>query len=306
MTTPSVALIFALSAVLAEGLRSSVQDQSMEKWHGQPYGQGQHWGGWRAPAAPCQYSQNTWAVAQCIYGLSHGGLYQVFPVLAGRDGVIDYNEWKSRVANSNPSLRIFITLASQEIPGKARAWGASDDANTIDWDDWQGFVQAASSASGAHMDASEWADYVSASVTAEALFDAANGHGGSFGFFKDEKLNTHEWANAFYKCGGGDGSVTLGELARSIGLTPADVHKVFKFIEAVGDKCDRGWRSRFTSAAADAATINQCEWNQLIPQMQRQSPGLSWGGVSKGLFANSIAQMVTKYYKTKPYTRYHR
>merc|ERR1712110_1175498 len=186
-----------------------------------------------------------------------------------------------------------------EIPGKARAWGASDDANTIDWDDWQGFVQAAQAASGAHMDASEWADYVSASVTAEALFDTANGHGGSFGFFKDETLNTREWANAFYKCGGGDGSVTIVELARAVGLTPTDVHKVFKFIEETGDACDRGWANAFQSASADASRINGCEWNQLIPAMQRHSPGLPWGGVSKGLFSNSIAQMVTKYYQTK-------
>jgi len=243
-------------------------------------------------------------VAKCIYGLATGGLYNVFPVLAGRDGVIDYNEWKSRVANSNPSLRIFITLASQEIPGKARAWGASDDANTIDWDDWTGFVQAALSASGAHMDPDEWADYVSASVAAEAMFDAANGHGGSFGFYGDEKLNTHEWANAFYKVAGRDGQVSLQELAGAIGLAPADVHKVFKFLEDVGDACDSGWRSRFQSEAADAAQISRCEWNQLIPQMKRHSPGLQWGGVSKGLFANTIAQMVTKHYKTKPYQRY--
>jgi hypothetical protein len=207
-------------------------------------------------------------------------------------------------------LRIFVTIASQELPDRGpRSWGGGDDANTIDFGDWMGFVNQAQAASGRHMDKDEWADYVSASVTAEALFDGANGNSASSSWFAspDQTLSTSEWSNAFYKCGGGDGSVTLGDLSRAIGLHPRDVHKVFKFIEDVGDgPCDRagvgGW---FESNSADESQIDSCEWNQLVVALKSFSPGLNWGGISKGAWAGAIAQMVTKYYGGRSnYQRY--
>jgi len=270
--------------------------------HNSNYGQGYDFGGWQPPMAQCNGQPNTWSVAVCLYNMAGGNLNSIFMSLAGPDGAIDQNEWTSRVAGTPAAIRIFITLASQE-----GAAGGFDDSSTVDYDDWVGFVNSAMSVSGGHMDASEWADYVSASVTAEALFDAANGHGGQYGFFGEDKLHDYEWAMAFLKCGGGDGSVTLMDLSRAIGLTPNDVHKVFKFIEDVGDgKCDRTWAYGFESHSMDESRIDQCEWNQLLEALKSDNHGYSWGAIGKGQFSASIAKTVTAYYKSHGYTRYHR
>jgi len=152
---------------LGEALKANAS--KMEKWGG-GFGNGFDFSGWMAPAAPCASSQNTWQVAMCLYQMSGGNLQNIFYQLAGMDGKIDVSEWASRVAPTNAAKRIFITVASQEAPG--RSFGGGDDPNTIDFDDWMRFVQAAQQAAGASMDVNEWSDYVAASVTAEALFDA--------------------------------------------------------------------------------------------------------------------------------------
>jgi len=286
---------------LGEALKANAS--KMEKWGG-GFGNGFDFSGWMAPSAPCASSQNTWQVAMCLYQMSGGNLQNIFYQLAGMDGKIDVSEWAARVAPTNAAKRIFITVASQEAPG--RSFGGGDDPNTIDFDDWMRFVQAAQQAAGASMDVNEWSDYVAASVTAEALFDAANGHAGQVGFFLGDRLNTMEWSMAFYKVGGMDGGVTLLELSRVVGLYPADVHKVFKFIEDVGDGvCDRAWGS-WESDAQDEMKIDSCEWNQLLPALQKFTSDLSWQGISKGSFSNAIAQMITAYYQSHPYTRYSR
>merc|ERR1719247_3451029 len=130
------------------------------------------------------------------------------------------NEWAARVGNTHASMVIFMAMATQENHH-------ADDPHSIHLQDWNHFLRSAEAAGG-RMNPSAFGDYVAARVTAELLFEVADGKsnlGGSwFSFFPDlsHKLTSREWANAFrhidrYRSNG-RAKVTPNELMRAVGL----------------------------------------------------------------------------------------
>jgi hypothetical protein len=70
-----------------------------------PYGGGFDFGGWSAPAAPCNGKDTVIGVAKCLFRMGNGQLQNIFYSVAGADGVISFPEWKARVGETRSGIR---------------------------------------------------------------------------------------------------------------------------------------------------------------------------------------------------------
>jgi hypothetical protein len=282
-----------------------------------PWQPGMPSGSWHAPPPFCaNFGRSVKQTAKCIFmdGMTHGGWHGEFPFIAGPDMLLSKDEWAARVGNTHASMVIFMAMATQEDHH-------ADDPNSVDWQDWDHFLESAEAAGG-RMNGAAFGDYVAARVTAELLFEVADGKknlGGSwYNFFPDlsHKLTAVEWMSSFHNVNdwsrGGDSKVTPNELLRAVGLSDVnDIFNVFEFIESLGEgKCphfhDWSWFQTHTDPN-DGHEIDQCEWNQLPGYLESQlrmfqySGKYHWDathGISAGFFAEVVARMVTVFFKS--------
>merc|ERR1719382_986153 len=271
---------------------------------------------WHAPQPFCANFENSVKrTGECLFNdaTAHGGWNGEFPFIAGPDMLLSKDEWAARVGNTHASMVIFMAMATQEDHH-------ADDPNSIDWQDWDHFLESAEAAGG-RMNPSAFADYVAARVTAELVFELADGKknlGGSWdNFFPDlsHKLTAVEWMSSFHYVNdwsyGGNSKVTPDEFKRAVGLSDVhDVFEVFEFFEGLGEgKCpsahDWYWFMTHTDPN-DGHEIDQCEWNQLPDFLESKLREFNYGrkyhwnanqGISAGFFSEVVARMVAKYFK---------
>ncbi|CAK0883280.1 unnamed protein product [Prorocentrum cordatum] len=151
----------ALDALAAEESRDATVSGE-----GGPWQPGMPPSSWHAPPPFCaNFGRSVKQTAQCIFkdGMTHGGWHGEFPFIAGPDMILSRNEWAARVGSTHASMVIFMAMATQEDHH-------ADDPNSIDWQDWDHFLESAEAAGG-RMSPSAFGDYVAARVTAELIFE---------------------------------------------------------------------------------------------------------------------------------------
>lgn len=269
-----------------------------------------------------EYANSVRKTAECIFndGALHGGWNSEFRFLAGCDCQMTFQQWAARVGATHASYVAFMVIATQE-------GHHADRPDAIDADDWIRFMSSAERAVPGQMHAAEFGDYVAARATAELIFEVADGKTGLDGSQwssicpSGHKLTTAEWAEAYHYVAEAAGrswwdwrrAVTPQDMTRAVGLSDvADVFPVFEFFEAVGSAaCPRhhSWQWLWSHPdPLDGHEIDQCEWNQLVPQLQeslrKTCDFCAWAtwdgthGISAGLFAEVVAAAVTAYFDT--------
>ncbi|CAK0842036.1 unnamed protein product [Prorocentrum cordatum] len=280
---------------------------------------------WQPPQPFCaRFGNSVKDTGSCLFenAKANGGWRQEFQFIAGPDRLLSKDEWAARVGNTHASMVIFMAMATQEDHH-------ADDPNSIDMQDWIHWMQSTKQAMlpnprrrrGQKMSRESFGNYAAARVTAELIFEVADGKknlGGTWtSVFPDlrHELTAMEWMNSFHYVNdwsyGGNAKITSDELKRAVGLSDVnDIFEVFEFFEGLGEgKCpsahDWHWFQQHTDPN-DGHEIDQCEWNQLPNFLESKLRQWQYGskyhwnayqGISAGFFSEVVARMVAKFFR---------
>jgi len=256
----------------------------------------------------CQNSGNSIkATARCLFELKNSVFLRP----------LTFDAWALWIGSSNAARHIFMAMATQ---GEKHA----SNPDEIDDQDFHGFFNMAKSATNAtnrFFDAEEFACYVAARVTAETLYEVANGQthlaGSTFVTWlspSTHELTTRDWLHAYHFVNERSGhtneaqrKITPYDMAKACNIDDVqDVMGVFQYMEALGsDMCQRNhvWRWIFGHPDPKDHELDACEWKTLVPALRspKGASGFSllsaviWTykkSISVGQFSEALAERV--------------